>query len=370
MNELFSEYIDGLLDDETRRALEEHLGACQSCAEDLRVLRSCISALGSLDRIEAPANFLEKVHERIALREQTSWLEWIKEKFFFPLLHVKLPLEMAGLAAAALLVVFIYHGAQQKTLPSYAPFRAEAPTEGGKSDPKSKAQSHEELALKSVPPAPARKAAPGTSAPKQSSTQIEEPLQLVLLIGQAKGSSMAFAEKDERTKAIDQPTGALDKASRSESKQEERSSKPLLGQEVSPAAPSVAGSGTNSSGMKANGGASPTKEAAKDLRAKRAKPAEPGPKAHSSPQDREAMDPLNALAEIRGFVQSAGGVVELIKYNEITSQPESLTVHIPARSFPQLLDRLHRMGRLRDPAQTLPQGAEIILVQITLESAP
>jgi anti-sigma factor RsiW len=69
VTELFSEYIDGVLDGETRRKVEEHLAVCPSCAEELEALRSCVSALTSLDRVEAPVDFFEKVHERIERRE-------------------------------------------------------------------------------------------------------------------------------------------------------------------------------------------------------------------------------------------------------------------------------------------------------------
>jgi len=71
--ELFSDHIDGTLDEQTRRMLEGHLAVCEHCAEELRELRACVSALGSLEKVQAPADFLHRVHERIHRGERVSW---------------------------------------------------------------------------------------------------------------------------------------------------------------------------------------------------------------------------------------------------------------------------------------------------------
>jgi hypothetical protein len=172
INELFSEYLDEVLDDSTRRTVEEHLAACGSCAEELSELRSCLAALGSLDTVTAPGDFLEQVRERIEREEQTSFLGWLKAKLFFPL-RVKIPLEVAGLAMAALLVVFIYHEAQQGAVPSpgYAPLPSPAPLQttapGAEKLDRSaamRAPLHDELSQKEAATAPQSEAPAGEAA--------------------------------------------------------------------------------------------------------------------------------------------------------------------------------------------------------------
>jgi hypothetical protein len=382
VNKLFSEYLDGTLEERTRRMLEEHLAACGGCAEDLRTLRSCVAALGSLDKVKAPADFLEKVHARIELDERASWLGRFKEKLFFPL-HVKVPLEMAGLAVAVLLVVFLYHGTKQRVGPGYAPHRAEAPT-AEKADQKPDTRSLDQFALKDAPPPKLSEAATGTAVPSPAPATAEKtkPLQLALLLGEAKGSLAAVAERDDQAERGEQPGEALERESTLKSGQEE-SSQPLPTQKARPAAPSVAGRSSIPSRMK-GAGVSPGKDAADDVRSglegksarsaarvSRSMPPTGGSKLPDVPMSREPMAPLEALAEIRGLVESAGGTIESIQYNAVGSRPESLMARIPAQFLPRFLDQLQRIGQLRDPAKARDQipGTETLLVQITLELA-
>jgi len=384
VNELFSEYLDGTLDDKTRRMLEGHLAACGSCAEDLKTLRSCVAALGSLDKVRAPADFLEKVQARIELDERASWLGWFKEKLFFPV-HVKVPLEMAGLAMAALLVVFLYHGTKQRVGPGYVPPRAEAPT-AEKADQKLETRSQDQLALKDAPPPKLSEAATGAAvpspAPVPAPAEETKPLQLALLIGEAKESLTAFAERADRAERGEQPGEAPERGPTLKSKREE-SSQPLPARKARPAAPSMAGRSSIPSRMK-GAGVSPGKDAADDVRADlegksarsaarvgNSKPSSGGLKTLDAQVSREPMTPLEALAGIRGFVESAGGIIESIQYNAVSSRPESLMARIPAQFFPRFLDQLQRIGQLRDPAEARVHtpGAETILVRITLELA-
>jgi hypothetical protein len=384
VNKLFSEYLDGTLEERTRRMLEEHLAACGGCAEDLRTLRSCVAALGSLDKVKAPADFLEKVHARIELDERASWLGRFKEKLFFPL-HVKVPLEMAGLAVAVLLVVFLYHGTKQRVGPGCAPQRAEAPT-AEEADQKPETRSLDQFALKDAPPPKLSEAATGavvpSPAPAPATAEKTKPLQLALLLGEAKGSLAASAERDDQAERGEQPGEALERESTLKSRQEE-SSLPLPTQKARPAAPSVAGRSSIPSRMK-GARVSPGKDAADDVRSglegksarsaartSRSMPPTGGSKSPDAPMSREPMAPREALAEIRGLVESAGGTIESIQYNAVGSRPESLMARIPAQFFPRFLDQLQRIGQLRDPAEARDQipGTETILVQITLELA-
>ncbi len=398
VNQLFSEYIDGALDEKTRRTLEEHLTACESCAEDLRALRSSIAAFGSLDQVKAPVDFIEKVHARIELNEQVSWFGWLKTKLFFPL-HIKIPMEVAGLAMAALLVVLIFHGAKQEARRDYAPSQAKAPTTEV-SDLDEEMRSQKQLALKPEPPPQPSEAALGAAAPTltpgtapvpapalgsaQTSAPAEEvrPIQLALLLGQAKGSSTALAERDDRMGGGDQPTEVRDRSSALKSSRGAASPSPPAPR-IRPATPSAAARSVSPSQSK-GAGTLPGKEAVEDsrsafeensawssARARESKPSVDRSKTLDERVIREPMDPVTALAEIRGCVENVGGSIVSVKYNDLTSRPESLLARIPTQSFRRFLDLLHRIGPTRDSAEAraLTRNAETVAVQITLELA-
>jgi len=101
--ELLSDYIDGILDARTKALLEEHLMACKGCREDLASLKALVQEMGSLKSLEAPRDFLEKVHERI---EQRSKFGQIMRKLFFPV-RIKVPLELATVTAMAILILAV-----------------------------------------------------------------------------------------------------------------------------------------------------------------------------------------------------------------------------------------------------------------------
>ena len=105
VEELLSEYVDDTLDPSTRKQLDKHLARCEECSTELQEMKKYLQAMSSLDEIKAPADFLNKVHERI---EQRSVWSRLFEKIFIPL-RIKVPLEIAGVLLATLLVVFTYH---------------------------------------------------------------------------------------------------------------------------------------------------------------------------------------------------------------------------------------------------------------------
>lgn len=60
-----------------------------------------IEQLKSLEKVKAPADFVDQLHARI--EKKNIW-----QKIFLPL-HIKLPLELAGTLVTVLLVLFIYN---------------------------------------------------------------------------------------------------------------------------------------------------------------------------------------------------------------------------------------------------------------------
>ena len=110
--ELLSQYADGVCDPETASRVEAHLAGCGECASAIESLRACMQTLSSLSRVPAPPDFLDRVHERI---EEPSILRRLVEKLFFPV-RIKLPLELVGVTAAAVLVLLIHQNLQIRLL--------------------------------------------------------------------------------------------------------------------------------------------------------------------------------------------------------------------------------------------------------------
>ncbi len=101
--DLLSLYIDGLLEEDDRRALEQHLTSCNACAKELMVLSLVVKDIHSLGRIATPEGFMNKLEARIRHEKSSSFFTRMISRMFFPL-KVKIPLEAAGLAAVAVIV--------------------------------------------------------------------------------------------------------------------------------------------------------------------------------------------------------------------------------------------------------------------------
>ena len=113
IQERLSEYIDGTLDANDRAAVENHISTCKNCKEDLASLTEMVEKLHAMDPVEAPADFLEKIHERMDSRFSFNR---IIRKLFIPF-RIKIPLELAAAATISILVFFVFN-IQQKEGPS------------------------------------------------------------------------------------------------------------------------------------------------------------------------------------------------------------------------------------------------------------
>ena len=96
IRELLSLYVEGALEEEEERKVREHLSTCPACREELLRWESYFHTMNALEKVKAPKDFIYKLHTR--LRKPSLW-----ERLFSPL-HIKLPLEVVGVAA----MVFIF----------------------------------------------------------------------------------------------------------------------------------------------------------------------------------------------------------------------------------------------------------------------
>jgi hypothetical protein len=103
VREKLSEFIDGMLSEEEAAAVKEHLDLCVECMEEYEEMVKIIGHMNRMEPLEIPDSFVERVHERM---EKPSAFQRLVKGLFVPI-RIKVPLELAGVAAAALLVIYI-----------------------------------------------------------------------------------------------------------------------------------------------------------------------------------------------------------------------------------------------------------------------
>lgn len=103
--EFSSEYLDQRLPPARVLLLEEHVRSCSDCKRQIEDLRNTVSLLGSLDRIQPSADFLDQVQRKID--EQTKpWRIWA---WMFEPIRVKVPLEAAALILLSVGALHLYY---------------------------------------------------------------------------------------------------------------------------------------------------------------------------------------------------------------------------------------------------------------------
>lgn len=105
--DLLSAYMDNILDAPVRESLERHLSQCAGCREELEEIREMVKHVGFLKSLETPPDFLGSLHERIRTEKAGSKLKKTARFLFFPL-QVKIPLEIVGFAAVAVIIFSVY----------------------------------------------------------------------------------------------------------------------------------------------------------------------------------------------------------------------------------------------------------------------
>ena len=105
IKKMLSAYIDGDLDSRKTGIIKEHLKKCMQCREDFASLKSIVFELRSMERLDAPDDFIKNVNKRI---KTPSLPQKLVDILSFPF-RSRIPAELTALAGAALLVFFIFH---------------------------------------------------------------------------------------------------------------------------------------------------------------------------------------------------------------------------------------------------------------------
>lgn len=105
IRELSSDYLDRRLVPSQVSLVEAHLGACPNCREEIEVLRTTISLVGSLDPVETSADFLSQLHRKLEKKPLGSRIRgWLLEP-----IKVKVPLEITALLLLGILASHLYY---------------------------------------------------------------------------------------------------------------------------------------------------------------------------------------------------------------------------------------------------------------------
>ena len=96
MDEFLSPYLDGMLTEEENKNIEEHLAQCPRCRKELSELKEFIELMNDMEDQELPADFHEKLHQRL-LKEQESSVHKNRNQILMKWI--------GGLAAAVVLIL-------------------------------------------------------------------------------------------------------------------------------------------------------------------------------------------------------------------------------------------------------------------------
>jgi hypothetical protein len=103
VRELLSEYVDGMLGAAPASAVEEHTARCPECRDTLESMSRITTHMNRMEPVDTPDGFLGRVNARI---DQRSSFQNLTRRLFVPM-RVKLPLELAGVAAAVFLILYV-----------------------------------------------------------------------------------------------------------------------------------------------------------------------------------------------------------------------------------------------------------------------
>lgn len=114
VQELISTYIDGELDGEKARMLEEHLESCQGCSQKLEHMKALVQMVGTFEEEELPDGFLDRLHARLEAKQVSGVVSDRRRRFSGWI-------RLAGIAAAAAIFVLAIRVLNPGALPYTSP---------------------------------------------------------------------------------------------------------------------------------------------------------------------------------------------------------------------------------------------------------
>jgi hypothetical protein len=382
-------YVDGTLDKSFENPLKEHLKTCKGCSIEVLELKKYFKAVGSLNEISAPDNFLEKVHERL---ESEGGFRKAIRALFTPV-GIKIPLEAAGVVAVAFAVVFLTRGLPDRKSDqiAFAPLLPETAqveeifpedkiTEENDFDSEKARQEYRASDLKKEAEV---KAAKPEDGPQEIESGIEplmiepkvQPPALEPAIDTEKGMEEAPAdivEKRVEEAIVDRLFEETSGAGVPLETQTEDSGIieiALLVKTQVAMEPDVAGTSAAEDldeGVKGK----ITSEEKMTARVRSAAPEKKDEEPLTMQSDEGQMHAQSlddAFSLVREIVLETGGEVISVEYEKETNIPLHITVEIPADNYTLFLGRLYRVGEPESiPPSITAQKEDFVMLQIEL----
>lgn len=341
IREFLSEYMDNALDQDTSKLVEEHIAECKQCEIELYLLGRASEQLSSLGTVRAPGDFLDKVHERV---ERTSFVDRMLRAFFVPA-KVKIPLELAGVLATAVLVISI-------VLTDKAPeMKKDA---GGVSSFSRTARLEQKQARSSVPERDEMEAGEFHAVPQKpampeqtpTSDSSEAVIRERALCAEPALEAVPQPERPEVSKGEEQPVELVLLVKRD---QRDRGVAASVAEEAPRAVLRC----------KERVGAVERDEGVQDIRALKKSEAKGKKDLLLSPAER-------IYAEVKQVVEVSGGRIISVEQDTEKNRTEYLTASIPARNFSILINELRRIGTLQGLPSQMDQSRETVRVKIVI----
>ncbi|OPY71233.1 MAG: hypothetical protein A4E63_01621 [Syntrophorhabdus sp. PtaU1.Bin050] len=331
-------YLEGDLTAEEKSLVEAHLASCKVCKAALIDLKKTTDLVQSLEDVEPPPWLTRKIMTLV--REEAEQKGSILQKLFYPL-RIKIPIQAFATVLVVVLGIYVYKATGPEIKAVQAPPAAEetAPLAAPQKKP---------AKIDRRSPLPADKPVRQQSPEKETKAAPSRPIEEKALPTEQRITT----KQETKTQKIEETPGAT-----APRRDEQISSS---GQAAAPSMPFVKGKdslGSVSSGMEESrkrlgaGAASPSKSVYAE---------KPAPIALSL----LVKDVQLATAEVVRLAGRMGGTGTATK---TTPSGVLLTTVLPAENFAAFLERLARLGTLKEkvPRTGLPEGNVFLHIEVS-----
>jgi sorbitol-specific phosphotransferase system component IIA len=357
---LNSSVDNGLSADELRE-FRDHLASCPHCARTLEDLKKTRAWLGSLEEVEPPPWFEQKIMQGVR-REHEKRSVW--QKLFQPL-YIKLPVQALATAVIVVIAVQVFRAVEPEVKQTIAPAPSPAPVAevAGKAD-SAAAPAEAPAAASSV-----RKAAPSEAGPvkKESVQQLKKetpaisPEPVGSLASPAARPAPAPAGENAVGRAAAPSAPAADHARMRESFEADKMQ--AYGPRMEQAA---AAKGKKDEEKAAAEMKSADSIGAADAGRKKAKASRPGT-ALSLHYAQPVIITIKPHAPDTAM-KDIGALLGQFNAANIKELPGAVTADVPAENLAELSARLSRLGEVR-PASPPSPASGSIHISINIDSA-
>lgn len=359
IKQLLSEYIDGVLDADTKAQLEEHVSTCTGCQHELQELKILVKEIRGIEQLKAPDDFIDRLHERI---EPRFSLNKIMKTLFVPM-QIKIPIQLVTVTATAVLVFSIINLQQPVMQLSDAPMVSE------------EEETKQEVMKEPVKPTPDRKiSAPKpvsskTATHKKPKTTKAKDIALKGLRMEKATDKKAFTRTMQKEKktielALVLKTGEPGRAN-FQFAPKEKAPSPERGEASDEESRTYAGSSSRlgAARKKAPKAVVETSSFKEDKEDKALPDSEPS---ESKDETFGVIADVNQrVKELENLIERSNGKILSIEYEEKSQTPKSLTAQIPATQYNRFYEKLKSLGALQGPAPAINvKEKEMIKVKI------